>query len=700
MTSVDQSDLLRMAGGGMALVFASQAKAPPILLFWGPAADAPGAGLPPRPFARESQPDTPVPACLSPTGGFGWLGVEGLIVRRGGAPLILSWKEAQTALLDRQTMLCVLRDEALGVEFALTWRLDEASGVVATSARLACLGAEPIAIDWLASVAMPLPAFATEIIAFPGQWAKEQEATRFAMPPGLWAQDNRTGRTGFSGATLVVCAPNTDDFSGPAIACHLGFSGDHRLAVERAPDRPAMMMAGALSPGEVVLRPGETWETPIAYLALSQTGLNGLSDAFHPFVRAKFPAPLPRRVHYNSWEGVYFALDEAILKALATEAAGLGIERFVLDDGWFEGRRNDTKGLGDWRADRDLFPQGLGPLTDHVESLGMDFGLWVEPEMTNPDSAAYRANPDATLHHAGAQRPTMRQQLVWDMADREVRERLFGDLDALLRAHPIKALKWDCNRDAFPAARGDEPRRIRQIEGVYALMHAIKLAHPEVEIEACASGGGRLDLGVAAFTARYWPSDCTDPIERLRIMRWASLVFPLERLGSHVGPSPNPITTRSAPMDFRAKIALFGHLGVELDPRRLDEADKTCLGAHISLYKEHRGLLHSGRLLQWQAANGAAVRLVVAADRGEALLLLAQADMGAAAPVPLHGLDDARRYCLTALSPWPKKAASRLAPDSPWRSSPQMDGQSLRLQGLDLPLVDPLTAWLVHLKAA
>jgi alpha-galactosidase len=319
--------------------------------------------------------------------------------------------------------------------------------------------------------------------------------------------------------------------------------------------------------------------------------------------------------------------------------------------------------------------------------------------MVNPESRAYRAHPDDVLHAAGAPRPGMRQQLIWDLGDESVRTRLLAQLDALLSAHPIKALKWDCNRDAFPAARHGRPRRIAQTEGVYALMQAVRAAHPAVEIEACASGGARLDLGIAAFTARVWPSDCTDPVERLRIMRWASLIFPLERLGSHVGPSPNPITTRSAPMDFRAKIALLGHMGVELDPRRLSDADKTTLSAHIALYKGHRALLHTGRLVQWEAPNGAQARIVVRSDQREALVLLAQTQMGMDAPCPLPGLEDELSYRVCALAPWPVKAQRRLAPDSPWHDGFIATGQTLRTQGLHLPMIDPLTAWLVHLQA-
>ncbi len=699
MTMDDEIEALRLTGGGMTLVLKPQSFAPPTLVYWGQTADAPIGPPPVVSIARESQPDKPVAASILPTGGFGWPGAEALIVRRARGPMPLSWTANEAWIAEDQTACFTHDDNAAGVTCTVNWAMDAATGVVTATTTVQNTGNDALCLDWLASATLPLPAWASEIIAFPGVWAREQQMTRFAAPPGQWAQENRSGRTGFCGATVLVAAPHTDDFNGPALACHLGWSGDHRLAVESPADGPRMLTAGALSPGEIWLEPGDSWTAPPAYLAMSNQGLNGISNAFHPFARARFPSPLPRRVHYNSWEGVYFALNEAILKALAGQAAALGIERFVLDDGWFEGRRDDTAGLGDWRPDKSLFPEGLGPLIAHVEALGMDFGLWVEPEMVNPQSAAYRAHADQVLHIEGQPQPTMRHQLTWDLSDETVRERLFSDLDRLLKAHSIKALKWDCNRDAFPAARHAAPRRIRQIEGVYTLLRQIRQAHPEVEIEACASGGGRMDLGAAAFTARAWPSDCTDPVERLRIMRWASLVFPLERLGSHVGPSPNPITTRSAPMDFRAKVALFGHMGVELDPRQLKDADRATLTAHIALYKEHRALLHTGRLWQWTTPTGAPARMVVSDDKSEALLLLAQAQMGQDAAVALPGLDDARAYQIHAPAPWPLKAQARLSADSPWRSGFAVTGQALRTQGLRLPLFDPLTAWLVYFKA-
>jgi alpha-galactosidase len=693
----------RLDGGAATLVLAVVPDDAPQLVYFGAALprdtdlaalDAAGA-----PLLRGSTPDHPPPAgSILPIAGAGFMGEPALKIA-APAP-VFGWTScACTRQGDALTVTLASDPAALTV--TLVWRLDAATGVLSTHARLNNESAHDIALGQLSSLHLPLPGWARDIICFPGDWAREAYMTRLPAPPGLWMQVNRTGRTGFSGSTFLVAAAGADDLAGNVIAMHLAWSGNHRLGVETDGDgaRRAFAMI-ELEPQQIVVTPGAHFETPVAHTAFSATGFNGLSSVFHPFVRASILPPAAsrtRKVHFNSWEAVYFDLDLERLKTLATNAAALGVERFVLDDGWFSGRRNDAAGLGDWHADAARFPDGLQPLIDHVRARGMDFGLWVEPEMVNPDSALYRAHPEWCVGAPDGHPPTMRNQLWLDLGRAEVRDHLFGALDALLRAHAIAYLKWDCNRTVFPDWSGGKPASHAMVSGFYTLLDRLRAAHPNVEIESCASGGARADLEVLRRTTRVWPSDTTDALERLRIQKWTCLLFPLETTGSHVGPSPNPITGRRLDMTLRARVAMFGHMGVELDPARLSDADHTCLSAHIALYKEYRRLLHAGRRLCWTSDGGADCRMVVAEDGGAALALAVMTQSpahGTSPAIRFPGLERDARYAVTLPEPWPKLAARRVPEASAWRAPQTFSGAILAEAGLRLPLSDSETAWL------
>lgn len=690
----------RLDAATTTLVLALNPDAPPRLLYFGApltrASDLAALDDVQDAPRRESTPDVAPAPGIFPVAADGFAGAPALSCDLSP----LRWRQCVWRR-EADTLTTTLSAEVLRI--TLTWRLD-ATGVLVADAHLENAGLKPLQVDHLASLSAPLPAWAAEIGAFAGDWSREAQPRRFTAPPGAWRQANRTGRTGFQGATFLACEPAAGDFTGRMLAFHLGWSGDHALDVETLADGTRRaMLAAAWPPGEIVLGPGESLAAPTAYAAFSQTGFDGVSRCFHPFIRENISPRArrtPRRVHFNSWEAVYFDFDETRLMTLAQGAADLGAERFVLDDGWFLGRRDDRRALGDWSVDPSRFPRGLDPLIDHVKGLGMDFGLWVEPEMVSPDSALYRAHPDWCLHDDADARPTMRQQLWLDLSRAEVRDHLFDALDALLRAHDIAYLKWDCNRARFPSAGANGIAAHRVIEGVYALLDRLRAAHPQVEIESCASGGARIDLGVLQRADRVWASDTTDAIERLRIQRWTGLLLPPELIGAHVGPSPNHTTGRRLPMMFRARVAMFGHMGLELDPGRVTERDKARLRACIAQYKTHRATLHRGRRHAWTSDDGVACQLSVAHDRAEALALLARtgvASHAVSSPVRIPGLDDAR-YVVSLLDPWPSLAGRRIAEDSPWRGPRMIDGATLREAGLRLPLSDPETAWLIHFR--
>ena len=652
---------------------------------------------------RESTPDAPIQPSLYPAAGMGWFGEPALSGVHDGGDGAIVW--SATTIERRDHALVIhLMDQRTLLRVQLAFAIDPDTGVLASRASIYNDDDKVFRLQQADSLCLPLPSWATDILGMTGDWSREAQPFRLALSPGAWSQSNRTGRTGFPGSTFTVLDPSAGDHTGRVLTVHLAWSGNHRLLVETLPSGQRMANAGIhLAPGEVDLGPGDVFETPTAYACFSDQGLNGVSDAFHSFVRTSILPPGAndvRRVHFNSWEAAYFSFDETSLKELANAAASIGIERFVVDDGWFAGRHDDTSSLGDWRVDRRRFANGLAPLIEHVRALGMDLGIWIEPEMVNPDSDLYREHPDWCVHAHNSDRPTMRNQLWLDMSRSDVRDHLFEQLDRLLSENDITYLKWDCNRFQFPAVSAGIPAAARITRGTYALMDRLRAAHPEVEIESCASGGARIDLEILKRATRVWPSDSTDAIERVRIQRWANLILPLETIGAHVGPSPNPITGRELPMAFRARVAMFGHLGVEMDPRKLNTNDRETLAAHIALYKQFRGLLHSGRLLRWRSDDGADAAICVSNTTDEALALVCRtevADRAEATPIRFPGLDQTASYRVTLPDPWPEVAKRRMHDAQAWLGGRTFSAQVLQETGLRLPLADPQTAWLIHL---
>jgi alpha-galactosidase len=550
-----------------------------------------------------------------------------------------------------------LADPLAGMEVRLSVTLDPASGVVGFRSRLTNTAEAPMTVDWMVPVALPLDH--DEVMVFDGRWAREFQTVRQRLGTGLLVKDNRTGRTSHHAPPFaVVGASGFSHEAGELVGIHLGWSGNHRLLVERLRDGRLQAQAGELFlPGEMILGPGETYETPALYAARSSCGLNGLSDRFHPFVRERILGgrltARPRPVTFNTWEAVYFRHDLAELTALADLAAEVGAERFVLDDGWFEGRDDDSSSLGDWRPDPRKYPEGLGPLIDHVRGLGLEFGLWVEPEMANADSKLLRAHPDWTLHAPGRAQPLGRRQYVLDLTRPEVADDIFAQLDTLLRDHPIGYLKWDMNRDLTHAMSAGRPAAHRQTLATYALIDRLRAAHPAVEIESCASGGGRADFEILRRAERIWTSDCNDPFDRQRIQRGFSVFFPPEVMGAHVGAAASHTTGRRSSLTMRAMTALFGHMGIEADVRDFSEVDRRRLAEAIALHKRLRPLLHQGRTLRLELADPAAVAFIVVGE-DEAAVSLAQLDTPAQAlpsPLRLPGLVAEARYRVTLLNP-------------------------------------------------
>jgi alpha-galactosidase len=573
--------------------------------------------------------------------------------------------------------------------------------VLVATTRLDNLGDTALTVDQLAAPVLPIPADANRIAGLEGRWAGEFQTQALDRQTGIWLRENRRGRTSHDALpVLFVTDANAGETQGRAWGWHLGWSGNHRLAVETLSDgRGSVAMAALHLPGEVRLASGGSLTTPPLYATVSDQGLGGVSRQFHAWLRARPEharlRAKPRPVHYNSWEAVYFDHDPAVLMDLAARAAALGVERFVLDDGWFEGRRSDRAGLGDWRVDRAVYPDGLAPLIDHVHGLGMEFGLWIEPEMVNPDSALFRAHPDWVLGTPPAPQIGFRHQYVLDFSRAEVRDHLYAVIAALLAAHPIAYLKWDMNRDISQPGGSDGRAAARaHVLGVYAVLDRLRAAFPAVEIESCASGGGRADFGILARTDRIWTSDSNDALDRLAIQRGFSLLFPAELMGSHVGPRRCHITGRVLAMPLRVATAMFGHMGLEMDLRELDDTEAADLAAGIALHKVWRTLIHGGDLYRLDSEISTNAFLIAAADGAEALLsytMVVQPRGYYPATLRLAGLDPAAHYRLSCV--WPP----RLGDAAVLADGVRVSGAALLQAGWQPPRLHPGTALVLSL---
>jgi alpha-galactosidase len=594
---------------------------------------------------------------------------------------------------------------------------------------------QPYVIDSL-DVVFPLPARAGEILDFTGRQTAERIPQRHQLGDGLWLREGRRGHTGHDSATVVVAGvPGFTFGSGEAYGLHVAWSGNTVHRVERVPSRLGMTAADAepgrtaseprtgpreriqpgvttigggelLLPGEITLALGQSYATPWVYLAATRAGLDGLSAQFHSYLRSLPAHPgSPRPVNLNVWEAVYFRHDLGKLTALADVAAGIGVERYVLDDGWFAGRRSDHAGLGDWQVDETVWPGGLHKLADHVRARGMQFGLWIEPEMVNPDSQLYRAHPDWILAAGRRVPPLQRHQLVLDLTRPEVTAYLLERITTLLSEYPIDYVKWDCNRDIIDAGSGTRagaPAVHQQAVAVYALLDELGRRHPGVEWESCAAGGGRIDLAILERVQRVWTSDMTDALARQAIQRWTGQLVPPEYLGAHVSAPFSHQTGRYMPLPLRCATALFGHLGIEWDITGASSEELAELAAWIRLYKQHRALIHTGRVVRLETPDDTAwMHGVVSADQSAALMSYVQldepgSDQPAAMRVP--GLDPVRRYRVTDVTPGarlPRReglADARIA-------GVEVSGAALAEIGLAIPAQRTLTAAVILIQA-
>lgn len=644
--------------------------------------------------------------------GSGIPGPSGISGHRAGKDWALDLRVSKVIQPHEHELLIHCLDERHGIGALHHFTIDPASGMLRCSTTISNLGKEVFDLDWCAALCLPFDPKLDRFMSFTGRWANEFQIEEIPAFHGSILRENKAGRTShdvFPGGILTHAATSEDQ--GPAIGFHFAWSGNHRLRIDRHSDGQCFVQMGEMGfPGEFRLAPGESYTTPEFLVAFSHSGLNGISQAFHTYLCASVldarALSRPRPVHFNTWEAVYFGHDEATLIALAEAAGDVGAERFVLDDGWFGARRHDAAGLGDWWVSKEVYPQGLGPLVSRVRQLGMEFGLWFEPEMVNPDSDLYRAHPEWVLQADGIEPVPFRNQLTLDLTRKEVCDYLFDKISALVSEYAIDYIKWDMNRDTSHPASGGRAVMHRQTHALYGLLERLREAHPALEIESCSSGGGRADFAILRHTDRIWTSDNNDARERQAIQRGASYFFPLRVLGSHVGPKHCHITGRRLSMELRVASAVFGHMGLELDLRQESERDLAILKQGIALYKTHRNLIHSGRFVRLASPQGTNLVGTVAADRSEALFSYAKLENTVdTQPQRIHlaGLDAEMRYRLRMI--WPLHNPSISTPSMVDTADLQgkgtaVSGAALMGHGLQPPLTFPETAMFFHLQAS
>jgi alpha-galactosidase len=506
-------------------------------------------------------------------------------------------------------------------------------------------------------------------------------------------REARTGRSGHEHPPyLILAQEGCTNSRGDAFGVQYAWSGGHRMIAEELPDGRRQIQFGAAT--GAYTRPATRFETAELILAYSNTGLNGLASVHQADIRDRvvnWPNPgRPRPVHYNCWEAVYFDHELNSLSEIATRAAALGAERFVLDDGWFGKRDNDKSSLGDWVMDLRKWPDGLHPLIAHVHALGMTFGLWFEPEMFNPDSDLFRAHPEWLL--GPVDQLTGRNQMVLNLGIPQARDNLFAQISAILNTYPIDYIKWDHNR-LLPVVDCE------QTLGIYDLLDRLRIAHPQVEIESCASGGGRIDAGILARTHRVWLSDSNDAIERIRMQHDAALFLPACVTGSHVGPRHCHTSGRELPMAFRAWVAAQRHMGFEMDLRELTPQEFETLAHVTQWWKANRDWMQSGTIHRIDATDpSVTAEIQIAADGSRFVAFAGQTDAmihQLTKPLMLTGLDPDARYHVTlknrADAAWPSRGPLPLKAEDL-----TLSGRALMSKGVLLPIAWPATMWVLE----
>ena len=535
---------------------------------------------------------------------------------------------------EAQTLELVLEDASIGTKIILLYTIYEAFPVITRSVRFECDSDEKITLLSVMSACVDLPDKDYEMIDLAGVWARERHVRRHKLDYGIQSIYSMRGCSSYQfNPFLALARENADEFQGQVYGFSLVYSGNFLAQTEVDNYDTARVLMGIHPNGfKWTLGKGESFQTPEMVMVYSEAGLNGMSQAFHKLYRTRLARGTwrdkVRPILINSWEAFYFDFDAPKLLGLADAAADLGMELFVLDDGWF-GKRNDgTSSLGDWYPNEEKLKGTLKELAEKINAKGLKFGLWIEPEMTNKDSDLYRAHPDWLLAEQGKRICHSRNQYVLDFSKKEVREYIGDMLENLLAEVPVSYIKWDLNRTFSEVFSNGNDREYqgkvchKYVLGVYELYERLTSRFPQVLFESCASGGARFDPGMLYFAPQGWTSDDTDAIERLKIQYGTSMVYPVSCMGSHVSASPNHQTNRVTPIETRADVAYFGTFGYELDLLKLSEEEKAEVRRQIVFMKEKRDLIQKGTFYRLKSPfeGNETAWMIVSEDQKKALV--------------------------------------------------------------------------------
>ena len=561
----------------------------------------------------------------------------------------------------RETLRIVLKDELYAFEIRLFYRANPDQDIIERWTEISNHTAQPVQIERLDFACLPLPVDTTSLTYFSGAWAREFGAIRQTLTQGVFSLEQGGLNTGHAhNPFFLLHAPGrATEEAGSVWFGALAYSANWSLRFEHLASGHVRVFGGYGSYDfGLSLEPGTSHRTPAMIIGCTGGGIGEASRQLHRFARQWVlpqTARPARPVLYNSWEATFFNVTEDGQRELATAAAAIGVELFCVDDGWFGSRTNDSSGLGDWTPRPEAFPRGLKPLADDVHALGMLFGLWVEPEMVNPDSDLYRAHPDWVLHYPGRARSECRNQLVLDFGRPEVVEHLLHRLDSLVVEIGIDFFKWDMNRYATePGSVAGRNIWRDHVSGLYRIMDELRRRHPGLDIQSCSGGGGRVDLGILGRCDQAWASDNTDALTRTRIQDGFSLAYPLRAMECWVTDETNYLTKRTTTLDLRFDVAMRGVLGIGTPLTGLDAAELDRYRAYIAFYKSIRHTVQNGDLyrIETAAETHASVWLVVAPDRKSAVFssVTTENPVGhVRGPFVLRGLDPAARYRLSDL---------------------------------------------------
>ncbi len=535
-----------------------------------------------------------------------------------------------------QTLEIVMTDQAGQIALSLYYTVFAQTDVIARHCVLKNLGREPdeisddsassdstLVIRRLMSMMFDMPDQGYRLITLDGDWIKEAHRHERQLMPGMYVNSSATGASSNRhNPGLILASERADENHGMVYGFNLIYSGNHFGCAELSPFGLVRVMLG-INPHcfEWELKAGDSFTSPQAVMTCSDQGFHGMSRHFHDFINRhivpQYWQGRERPVLYNSWEAHFFKFNERKLMKTARLAGSLGIELFVLDDGWFGKRNDDQAGLGYYQVNKRKFPHGLAAFSRRLNRLGMDFGLWFEPEMVNEDSKLYREHPDWAVRIPGRRPSYGRNQLVLDLCNPRVRDYIVTAVGGVMDDASVSYVKWDMNRhisDAYSAfVNGQGEFFHRYILGLYDVLGRIFEPRPQVLLETCSSGGNRFDLGMLSFGPQVWVSDCTDPIERLAIQGGLSYLYPPSAFGAHVSDAPHQQTLRLSPLSSRFHASCFGCLGYELELKYLSRMERAEIREQIAFYKLHRNTLQFGRFrrltpvragtVQWQCTD-------------------------------------------------------------------------------------------------